>query len=138
MACEFLLTMKPAFDYRLGCDPCVVRARHPQGVVALHALPADEYVLKRVVQRVTEVQRAGYVGRGNDDRIRRVRWIGFAMEIALFVPKRVPAFLRFGMLVLRGEISWLEHRGPSKSVRLVFCQLGRGRGERAWRQPPCS
>ncbi len=48
-------------------DAGVIGAGHPEGVVALHAPPADQHVLQRVIECVAHVQRAGHVGRRNDD-----------------------------------------------------------------------
>ena len=56
-----------ALDHHLGGDAGVVHARLPQHVLAAHALEADENVLQRVVERVAHMQRAGDVGRRNDD-----------------------------------------------------------------------
>ena len=59
-----------ALDDVLRGDPGVVGARLPQGGVAPHAMPADEDVLQRVVQGVTEVERARDVRRRDDDAVR--------------------------------------------------------------------
>ena len=59
-----------ALDDHLRGDAGMVRARLPEHVLAAHALEADEDVLERVVQRVADVQRAGDVGRRDDDRER--------------------------------------------------------------------
>ena len=45
----------------------MVGARLPKGVKALHALPADQDVLKRVVESMPHVQRTVYVRRRNYD-----------------------------------------------------------------------
>ena len=67
--------VRPSFadllDHGLRGDAGVVGARHPEGVVALHAVPADEHVLDGVVERVAHVQRAGDVRRRDDDGVRR-------------------------------------------------------------------
>ncbi len=57
------------FDDGLGADPGVVRARHPQGVIAHHAVPADEEVLHDVVHGVAHVQGPGDVGQGHHDDV---------------------------------------------------------------------
>ena len=51
----------------LGGDGGVVRARHPEGRVALHAVVADEYILRHLIQRVAHVELAGDVRRRHDD-----------------------------------------------------------------------
>ena len=56
-----------ALDDHLRGDAGMVHARLPEHVLAAHALEADEDVLQRVVERVAHVQRAGDVGRRDDD-----------------------------------------------------------------------
>ena len=54
-------------DHHLGGDAGMIHPRLPQHVAAAHALEAGEHVLQRVVERVTHMQRAGHVGRRDDD-----------------------------------------------------------------------
>ncbi len=56
-----------ALDHHLGGDAGVVEAGLPEHVEALHALPAGEDVHERVVEGVAHVQRAGDVGRRQQD-----------------------------------------------------------------------
>ncbi len=86
-----------ALDHVLGGDAGVVGAGHPERVVALHALPADEDVLERVVQRVAHVQDAGDVGRRDDDGV---------AAAARFAPRR-----RTGGFLPRSRTSGVRHRG---------------------------
>ena len=58
-----------ALDHRLGGDAGMVGARLPQHVAAAHALEAAQDVLQRIVQRMAHVQRAGDIGRRDDDAI---------------------------------------------------------------------
>ena len=55
---------------KLGSDASVICTRLPQSVVALHAFPADQNVLQRVVECVPNVQIACDVGRWDHDRER--------------------------------------------------------------------
>ncbi len=72
---------QPLLDHRLGGDAGVVGAGHPQRLVALHPVVADQDVLQRVVERVAEVQRGGDVRRRDDDRVRGVAvGDGFGVE----------------------------------------------------------
>ncbi len=75
MAADLLL-LQLAFHHDLGGDAGVVGARHPQRVVALHAVIAREAVHDRLVERMAHVQRAGHVGRRQLDRegLRRPPW----------------------------------------------------------------
>ena len=59
------------FHHRLGGDAGVVHTRQPQHLETLHALAAGQRIHQRVVQRMTHVQAAGHVGRGQHDRVRR-------------------------------------------------------------------
>ena len=56
-----------AFDDHLGSDAGVVGAGQPEGVVAAHAMPADGDVDFGMLQHVADVERAGNVGRRNDE-----------------------------------------------------------------------
>ena len=52
------------FDDHLRANPSMVRADHPQGVLASHALPPGQDVLQRIVERVADMQRAREMGGG--------------------------------------------------------------------------
>ena len=56
-----------AFHHHLRGNPGVVRARLPQGVEAAHSLVADERIQDGVLKGMPHVQRAGDVGRRDDD-----------------------------------------------------------------------
>ncbi len=116
MACLFFLLEDEAFDDRLGGDPGVVGARHVKCVEALHAPPADEHVLQGVVERVPHVQRAGDIGRRDDDG----EWlpaIGFAVEVTMLVPKREPLLLGFFRIVLFREFDWHRSFEPATTPK---------------------
>ncbi len=95
----FLLADSP-LDDRLGGDSGVVGARDPQGVVALHAPPTNQYVLKRVIERVTEMEGARYVGRGDHNAKRLSLGVRPAAKVAALVPELKPAPLRILRIVL--------------------------------------
>jgi hypothetical protein len=61
------LGVELAFDDDLGGDAGVVGAGLPQRVVAAHAVVARERVHDRLVEAVPHVQRAGDVGRRQQD-----------------------------------------------------------------------
>ena len=66
-----------ALDDHLRGDAGMVGADHPQSILAAHPLAAGQNVLKRIVERMADVQRAGDVGRRHDDRPRLfVRTVG--------------------------------------------------------------
>ena len=93
-----------AFDDRLRRDPGVVDARNPKRLVTLHPLHSHQRVLKRVVQRVPHMERAGNVRRRDNDRKRLFILIDVAVKEALFFPKRRLTLLRRLMVVLFRQI----------------------------------
>ncbi len=78
-----------ALDHVLGGDAGVVHAGLPQGLVALHALAADEGVDQRVLEGVAQVQAAGDVRRGDDDGERGLVALGVRGEVATLYPALV-------------------------------------------------
>ncbi len=66
-AVRLLALHQLALDHHLRGDAGMVGAGLPQHVAAAHALEADQHVLQRVVQRVPHMERAGDVGRRDDD-----------------------------------------------------------------------
>src|SRR5258708_28451396 len=53
----------------LRCDAGVVGARNPERLASLHACPAHEYVLHRVVQAMSDMENGGYGPRGHDGAV---------------------------------------------------------------------
>ena len=70
-AARLLALHQLAFDHGLRGNAGVVGAGLPQHVLAAHALETAEDVLQGVVERMTHVQRAGHVGRRDDDAVGR-------------------------------------------------------------------
>src|SRR5690606_18084351 len=97
------LTGELALDHVLRGDPRVIHAGQPQRLVPLHPPPADQRVLDGVVQRVAHVQRAGHVGRRDDDRERRLVAVRVGPEVSGRYPPLVPPLLDVGRLVLGGQ-----------------------------------
>ena len=95
---RLLVFRKFAFDNHLGCDACVVGAGLPERVKALHAFPADQDVLQRVVERVAHVQDAGDVRRRDHNAIGRSAGFGVCAcgEAARLFPGVKQAALRLG------------------------------------------
>ena len=97
-----LLLAEVLLDLDLGCDAGVVGARHPQSLVALHALGTDQDILKGLVERMTHMELAGYVRRRDNDGIGFLFRIDFGMEEAGVVPEAVQLVLdRFRVVGLR-------------------------------------
>ena len=84
----FSSVKQPLLDDRLGGDPGVVGAGHPEGVEPLHPPPADQDVLDRVVQRMAQVQRPGDVRRRDDDGVGRLPARRVGVEVAPPDPER--------------------------------------------------
>ena len=83
-------------DDGLRGDAGVVEAGLPEGVEAAHAVPADERVLDRAVQRVPHVQRSGHVRRWHRDHVRLAGLVRVGVveafevggQLAAIVPRR--------------------------------------------------
>ena len=88
---QLLFGQQSPLDHRLRGNAGMVGARHPQRLKTLHPLLTDEDVLQRVVQGMAEVQRAGHVGRRDDDRVRLAGRIRLAMKVPSLLPKPIPA-----------------------------------------------
>ena len=82
-----------ALDDHLRGDPGMVGADHPQSILAEHPLATGENVLKRIVERVADVERAGDVGRRHDDRPRLLVTAVVRAEQPAALPMLVPALL---------------------------------------------
>ena len=78
------------FDHHaFGGDAGVIGAGLPQGVATLHAPPADQGVLQRVVEGMPHVQHAGDIGRRDGDGVRRLA--GAFARSGLETPGVLPA-----------------------------------------------
>src|SRR5215469_1034455 len=91
---SFTLLGDFAFDHVLGRDSGMISARHPQGIVTLHAACTDDYVMQCIVECMTEVQRAGNVGRRYYNRKYRARTGRVSFEIAAVNPELEPMLFR--------------------------------------------
>ena len=91
MACQPFLFQHAAFDDRLSCDACMVRAGHPERFVALQTPPSGDQVLQGAVQCVPQVQRAGHVRQGDHDGVLWLVGVGVRVEEAAFFPEWVPS-----------------------------------------------
>ena len=112
-----------ALHQHLRRDAGVIGARHPENLVAAHTVPADEDVALSVLKHVAHVQVAGDIGRGQQNRERR---------LAL----RVFAFGGGGRSRLREEVFAHPVLGPVifNGGRVVsFWQVVRHGGQ--WRAP---
>jgi hypothetical protein len=104
-----LLLEEPLFDDRLRGDPGVVGAGHPEGIETAHPVVTDEDILQRVVERMTQMQRRGNIGRRDHDRVGPLDTTGrgIGVEIAALIPDLLsgglhrPGFVQFREFVHR-------------------------------------
>ncbi len=90
-----------ALDDVLRRDAGVVVARLPERREAAHAVPANEQVLDRRIQRVADVQLAGDVRRRDGDDERRPVRVGLGCVETFVLPGLLPACLDTLRLVER-------------------------------------
>ena len=102
----------------LRADAGVVDARQPQGVVAAHAVVADEGVLDRRDQRMADVERSRHVGwRLDDDEPLRVGWSRASRCEGVGVqPALVDARFDRGGVVARGQLASRRHGSTPRSI----------------------
>ena len=87
-----------AFHHILGGDTGVVRARHPEHVVTPQPPVTAQRILQGDIQGMAHVKNAGYIGRGNHDRIggRRIFFLGRKRPVVFPVLVPFPFhFVRF-------------------------------------------
>ena len=74
-------------------------ARHPEGVLPLHAGPSNEDVLNRIVEHVTHVEHTRHIGRRDDDCI-GLAPVGLTREELVVKPVLIPfRFDLFGVVL---------------------------------------
>ena len=75
-----------ALNHHLGGDTGVVGTRLPQGVLALHAVVADQGVHQGLLEGVTHVQAAGDVRRRDHDAEGVFAGVAVGLEVTLGFP----------------------------------------------------
>ncbi len=96
VARDLFLFFQFPLEHHVRGDACVISARQPENLLAVHARLAGEDVLNRVVEHVPQVEHAGDVRRRDDDGIRRApgrhaRRVGG--EATLLQPEVIPLVL---------------------------------------------
>ena len=146
---RLLMLHQLALDHRLGGDAGVIGARLPQHVTPSHALEPAQDVLQRVVQRVAHVQRAGHVGRRDDDaegrRAGPLRAAG--TECAGGFPRGVNAAFHCARLIALLDhcgFAFMDLRGRKPAPHMVSTPAAAPRLQpraeptcRCPRRPPC-
>ena len=82
-----------------GCNSGVVGSGEPAALIAFHAVPAHENVLKRVVEDMSHGEDARHVRRGDDDGIGFLIRIRFPAEESVVLPPGIPFLFNFRRLV---------------------------------------
>ena len=78
--------------FGFGGDGGVVGAWHPASILALHASAAHQHVLNGVVEHMTHVKHARYIGRRDDHRVGHAL-VGFRMKELVVKPILIPFLL---------------------------------------------
>ena len=89
MAIYALLIQQPLDDVLRG-DTGVIFSRHPQGVITLHAMVANEDIFNGGGDGVTKVKRARDIGWRHTDNKRCTGRTGLWLEVASFFPEAIP------------------------------------------------
>ena len=116
------LLRQQLLDLQLGRDSSVIRTRHPERGLALHACMANHQIFKADEERVADVQRARYVGRRDaDDEGFCIRRRYFRPEPALAFPPVVETSLGFSKVEIfrHGHVGLLKQKSsrPYKDER---------------------
>ena len=116
-------------DRKLQGDARMVLTRLPKRVVAFHPVPADQDILQRVVEGVTDVERAVDVGRRDHDGKGRMAWLGIGPRPER--PRLFPGGInpRFGFRRVKG----LFHRHLLHPASLVVSTPRGAEGKASFR-----
>ena len=90
----FAFLRKILLDRVLHRDARVIGAGQPERVVPLHPARAHDNIVQSDVERVTEMELTGDVGRRNYDREDRARTSRVGLEVAEVNPALKPVLLR--------------------------------------------
>ena len=105
-------------DQHLGGDAGVVSAHLPQRSVAFHPVVADQRVNERVLERMTHMEAARYVGRRDHDRV--IRTIALWREVAGLLPLLVQLLLDGVWVETAIHLFYLRSRRNFLHPRRVF------------------
>src|SRR5205814_8660011 len=99
LACSVRLPL----DNDLCCDTGIVGADQPIGIETTHTVISDQSVHEGLLERVSHVQGAGDVWRGQLDAVGLFLRIGRMPEVAARLPKGIPAPLDLVRIKAFGE-----------------------------------
>ena len=92
----------------LGRNTCVVRSRHPAGILAHHTCTAYQHVLNSIVQHMTPMQHTWHIRRRNHHRVRFAA-VRFRMKQFLLQPKTVPFLFNGTRIVFRCNFHYIYY-----------------------------
>ena len=98
------------FNLNLGCQACMVIAGHPQGVVAHHAVPADQDILQGIIQRMAHMQLTGDVRWGDNNTEGFLALFYFGMKITMLFPEFIPFLLYGSRIINLRDIMLFTHK----------------------------
>ncbi len=82
------------FHFRLRCYAGMIAARHPQGVISLHAPPADQNILQSIIHCMSHMQLSSNIRRRNHNAVRLLVWLCLRMKQSVLLPIRIPFFFK--------------------------------------------
>ena len=109
------------FDKHLGGNTCMIAARLPQCVVAKHAVVTNQGIHDGVLKRVTHMQCARHIGRGNHDAVRFA--VTLRSEIAVLFPGAIPALFDCLRVVCFIHPRSVLQRQASGQIQCAFQQV---------------
>ena len=81
------------FHLHLGSNACMVLARQPEYVVALHSFITNKDILQCIIQGMTHMQLACYVWRRQHNAVWFLGRIRFIMKYIMILPELIPLLL---------------------------------------------
>ena len=117
IAGQSLLLAQVLLNLDLGCNACVVGARHPQCGIALHTLGTDQDILQGLVKCVTHVQLSGNIWGRNYNGIWLFVLIYFSVEVSVLLPE--PIELVFGCGRVIGLWQFVCHEMSLPSINTI-------------------
>ena len=89
----------------------MIGAGQPQGFIPLHPPPADQDILKRLVQRVSHMKLPRDIGGRDDDGIRLFIRIDLGVEVAALHPEIVDPVLHLARIIGFRQFFSFRHDG---------------------------
>ena len=81
----------------------MVGAGQPKGIVALHTVIADKYILERIIKSMTHVELTRNIRRGNNYSIGLLLRVGFGVKEIAVTPEFIGSVLHVLRIILLCE-----------------------------------